>query len=208
MKTLKANNLSQAAKELKAIDEALVEKLNENIKEADKKHYHVILIKITERPGQVKNNVSFIIQKYTPRSFDKVKKQVAFLGFAAAIVLHDPSLLKEEDKTIVSTFEKTKTVEQVTKELEAKHKKEKEDLIKQLNDAKSGNVKTEGGDGNGSDDDTKVLKGDPNFDVAKAVKDDLIAFAGENEIDLKDAKLVDDIRKVVSDWLEAFNTSK
>ncbi len=192
MKTLKANNLSQATATLKSIDEALIEKLNKEVKFGDRKHYHVILVKIKERVGQVKNDVSIIVQKYTPRSFAKVKKQVAFLGFAQAIILHDPTQLKEEELIGLTSHEQTQTIEQVKKELEAKHKKEMDDLKKEINEGK---VKAKNTPIDEGTDEGKK------FDVKKANGSELKTFAIENEITIDEKAQVKDIRSVVSEWI-------
>lgn len=92
MSTLKANNQAQATKELQAIDKTLVENVNFNIKKTDEGNYHVALVRITERPGQVKNKVSITTHQYNKRAFPKAKKQVVFMGYAHAIILHDPTI--------------------------------------------------------------------------------------------------------------------
>ena len=192
MRTLEANNLSQATEELKSIDETLIKKLNKEVKFGDRKHYHVILVKIKERVGQVKNDVSIIVQKYTPRSFAKVKKQIAFLGFVQAIVLHDPTQLKEEEVTGLTSHEKTKTIEQVKKELEAKHKKEIYDLKNEINEGKVKEKNTPIEEGTNKN---------KKFDVKKANGNELKAFAIENKITIDEKSQVKDIRSVVSEWI-------
>lgn len=97
MKTLQANNLSQAVKELKKIDETLIDKVKTDVKDVDKKHYHVILVKVIDRPGQAKNKVTVSVQTYNKPAYEKLKKNFAFQGFTSVILLHDPSQLSPED---------------------------------------------------------------------------------------------------------------
>lgn len=119
MKKLKANNYSQASKEIESMDESLVQKLNEEINHDDRKHYHVAMVKIQDRPGQAKNKVSFFIQQYNERAFEKAKKNIAFLGFNKMVVLHDPSQLEEEEETFVPKHVAQKTESEIRKELQA-----------------------------------------------------------------------------------------
>ena len=196
MKTLKANNLTQAKKELGAIDgltDKQIAKLKSEVREADKKLYHVILVKKIHDAANQKYLVSFIVQQYNTRAFAKVKTSVTQLGFHKAIVLHDPTQVAEEKTPTLTTFDKQAIETQVKKDLEAKHKKEMDDLRAELEEkAKASKIN------NGND--NTIIVGE--IEVATAKKDDLLKFANDNKIELGDNPKVDTIRPIIAKWIE------
>lgn len=191
MKTLKVNRLEQAMKELKAIKgitEETIESVKTEIKPRERKLYHVALVKKHNNQAKEEYVTTVVVQSYNDRSFPNLKKNLVYLGINQAIVLHDPKL---EDFTNepTSTFETRKENLETIAEMKAKHEKEMADLRKELTSKPTENVVA---DENAGDGGTATV-----FDAEKAVKADLIAYAAENEIDLGEATLVDDIRKVV-----------
>ncbi len=205
MKTLKANNLTQAQKELEAIDgltDEKIAKLKSAVREADKKLYHVILVKKIHDAANQKYLVSFIVQQYNTRAFAKVKTSVTQLGFYKAIVLHDPTQVAEDETPTLTTFDKRAIESQVKKDLEAKHKKEIDDLRAELEE-KTRASKTD--DGNGADDtgagnDDTTIVGEIEVETAK--KDELLKFAEDNKIELGEDTKVDTIRPIIAKWIE------
>lgn len=97
MTFVKANNYDQAVKELATQDEKLVSQIPDKIDSAEKEMFHVITVKVNDRPGQAKNEVVQNVQKYHQVGFDKLKKNFLILGFATLIVLHDPNAGTEEE---------------------------------------------------------------------------------------------------------------
>lgn len=91
MAKTKTNNYSQATKEIGSMDKDLTEKIPQEIENKDAKMYHVALVKIAQRPGQVKNDVSVTVQQYHQNGFEKIKRSFIFQGFNKLIVVHDPS---------------------------------------------------------------------------------------------------------------------
>lgn len=89
--TIKTNNFDQAKKEIQAMDADMVSKIPSEVDVKDSKHYHVAMIKIMDRPGEVRNEVSVNVQMFHPRSFDKIKSSFRFLGYSKITVIHDPS---------------------------------------------------------------------------------------------------------------------
>lgn len=222
MKTSKANNLQQALKELEAIDglkKETIEKFNGEVREADRKKYHVILVKKIHDAAKQRYLVSIVRQQYGKRSWEKVKNSVVQLGFHKAILLHDPSQLKEEDAPTLTTKEQLEIDADVKKQLEEKHAKEVAELKAQLAEAKK-NEKANEKNANGSDgsDNNKNATGDGSgdkggdivgsIDIKEAKKAEIEKFAEDNGIDFGDKHLVDDIREIVAKWLDAKATDK
>jgi len=210
MKTLQASNLTQAVKALKKIDETLVSKIEKNVKDADKRHYHVILVRVKDRPGQTKNDVSVTTQTYSKLGFEKIKKNFVFQGFANAILLHDPSTLSAEELAKPKKGEKvavapvvppvdTKKDETISSQaqeiadlkakLAAKPKKEVAPVVPPVDN------------GSVSPPPEPTVKGDVDFDVSVADFKGLNEFAADNKIELGTAKSTDAIRIVVKDWI-------
>lgn len=109
MKRVKTNRYEQAVKEMKNLDESLVEKIKEEIKETDKDHFHVIMVKVLDRPGQVKNATTVTTQQFNEIAFQKIQKKFQFLGFTNLILLHDPrqNIEAVEEKVLDSSPKKT-----------------------------------------------------------------------------------------------------
>lgn len=118
MKKSKANNHQQASKELAVLDAKLAETLQEEINESDKGHYNVILVRIKDRPGEAKNEVTMNIQTFNKRGFERLGDNLAFHGINKMILLHDPALETEEDEVIIPNHEIQKTEEEIRKEVE------------------------------------------------------------------------------------------
>lgn len=91
MSKIKTNNFDQAKKEMEAMDATLVSKIPSEIDAKDSKHYHVAMVKIMDRPGEVKNDVSINVQAFHQRGFEKIKESFRFLGYSKITVVHDPS---------------------------------------------------------------------------------------------------------------------
>ena len=90
MSKISSNNYDQAVKEIKGMDAELVSRIPEKINANDANHYHVALVRITDRPGQVKNDVNVNVQQYHKNGFEKIKKTFIFQGFAKLVVVHNP----------------------------------------------------------------------------------------------------------------------
>jgi hypothetical protein len=188
MKTFKSNRLEQAFKELKTIkdlSEESIEGLQTEFTLRERKKYHVALVRKENNPRLEKYDVSVSVQSYNERSFPKLKKSLKFLGISKIVLLHDPRNEDFEAKHI-PTIDERKESNKAVLELMKKQKDEIAELKKELAAKNAG--KTEE---------------DPIFDVEKAVKADLIAFAGINEIDLGESLKVEEIRTVVKDWSES-----
>jgi hypothetical protein len=72
------------------MDSSLVSKIPTEIDSKDSKMYHVALVKIMDRPGEVKNDVSVNVQQYHERGFEKIQSSFRFLGYSKITVIHDP----------------------------------------------------------------------------------------------------------------------
>lgn len=205
MKTLQVNRLEQAMKEIKAIKgitEETIESIKTEIKPRERKLYHVALIKKVNNPAKEEYTTSVLVQSYNDRSFPNLKKNLVYLGFSQAIVLHDPS---NEDLTVApkATFESRKENQEAIADLTKKHNDEVAELKRKLAAKNAGEVvvdgTTDGGTDGGGDGSETITE----IDVDKAKKDELIAFAQIKEIPLGDASKVDEIREVVKTWVES-----
>lgn len=191
MKTLKASNLGQAQKQLSEIDKSLAEKLNENVKDVDKKHYHVILVKVVDRPGQPKNDVSMIIQTYNKQGYEKLKKNFIFQGFTQAILLHEP--VADEDVVIENVSdEKDAIIAGKDAEIEALKAK----LASVPNQTTQPEPET-------TTQPVESQNQEDVFDVLTADFKGLNVFASENNIDLQGKRSTEDIRVVVDNWIKS-----
>lgn len=196
MKTIKANNFDQALKEIEGLDKDQAGKVKEAIKVCDRKHNHVIGVKILDRPGQAKNDVEIQTLILTDDKFKKLNKNPKFHGFAKLIVLHDASQDEGTETPILDIQDEAKIEAKVKAELEAKHQKEMDELRAKL--------KAE------AIEDQKKSKPDGNADVDVLVKfkteldatvDELKEYAKDNEIDLSGLKNKSDIQLAIGTWL-------
>lgn len=215
MKTLQANNLQQTLTALKAVkdlDEKRIAELENNyvVRFPDRKMYHLVLVRRQNNPTKEAYDVSFMVQQYNKRGFEKIKKGFGQFGYSQAIILHNPELLDESETPKLTTFEKTQINNSAdVKALEEKHKKEVEALKKQLADAtadKKGS-ETNDTDTTGANDNTgsKIVG---TIDIENAVKAEMRKFAKDNNIDLGGNRNVEDIRPIIAKWLDDANATE
>lgn len=202
MKTLKASNLNQAVKELNKIDKSLIEKVDENVKDANKAHYHVILVKVKDRPGQAKNKVTVIVQTYNKAGFEKIKKNFVFQGFSSVVLLHDPSTLSAEE------LAPTKKLAEKPAPVAPVDTKKDETISAQANTISEKDQEIADLKAKLSEKPAPVDNGDVDFDVETADFKSLNEFAAANKIELGTAKSTDAIRVVVKEWIAKKVTTK
>lgn len=123
-KTFKSNRYAKATKELEAIAKGLSEKVSEDIKDTDKFHYHVALVKVTDRPGQVNNKVNVSVHCYSKQGWEKIQKNYAFHGFSKIVLVHDPSQVEEEQPIIVPQHVTTSATASVNEKADQKKQAE------------------------------------------------------------------------------------
>lgn len=202
MKTLVPNQLKEAKEALKTIDgmtDKVLAVLPKKINHKDRKFYHLALVSRTNNPATMKYTNSIMVQQYGKLGYLKIKEKFTERGFYTAVLLHNPENLNEDETPRITQHEETQIRAKVEKELSDKHEKEKEEMRKEFEE-KLRAQKAE-------DKKAEELKNQiENFDVAKANKDALIAFAKGQEIELGEAKNVDDIRAVVTKWVEENTT--
>ena len=185
MKKLKSNRYEKAVNEIKNLDENLSSKIVEEIKESDKDHFHVATIKISDRPGQVKNDVSVVTQKLNQIQFDKLQKNFQFLGFNKLILSHDPRLNVEKEFKIVPPV---KTQDEIDAEIEA----EVEARVKARLEAQEGKEEKD-----------PVKTQDENSNVYGKTSKEMKAFAETNEIDIVGLIKKEEIEGAIVAWIEA-----
>lgn len=90
MKSLKANNYEKAVLELNEVDSGLGNQISEEVKAQDASSFHVALVRITDRPGEAKNDVNVQVQHYSEQGFEKLEKNYTFMSINKIVLVHDP----------------------------------------------------------------------------------------------------------------------
>jgi len=199
MKTLKVSNYQQALKEINALDSEKAGIIKEEINFEDRNHYHVAMVRITDRPGQAKNDVSVNVQMFHESGFQKLEKNFQILGFNKLIVVHDPNQNPvEETQTAPQSGTTdtppaiTKTPEEIEAEIEAKANAKADELF----NARLAKMEAEKG--------TQGQGTPPATDEAVKFGEtiaEMKAFAESNKIDLSGLKKSEDIKTAIETWL-------
>jgi len=190
MKTLQANNYSQALKELEALDSGLKGEIKETINEADKDYFHVALIRVTEKVGAVKNDVSIVVQHYNLLAFEKLNKNFMYQNISKLIVVHDPRENTQEASTTTAPPTEGKTEAEIEAEIEKRVAERMKESAGTTTAPPTTATMTDGTSG-------IVDEGKEKPNLAE-----LKLFAKENEIDLKGLTKKDDIEKAIEAWKE------
>lgn len=187
MSHIKTNNYNQAIKEIGSMDQELIAKIPQEVENKNAKMYHVALVKITPKPGEVKNDVKVTIQQYHQNGFEKIQKSFMFQGFNKLILVHDPSVkkavsptkeeieakrLEAEKQLAADSLEQSKKLED--QKQEPKEPSQADILEKEYQDAIGGN------------------------------KPELLDFAKQHGIDLGESSNNDQRKEVITAW---FNTA-
>lgn len=225
MKTLQANNLDQAIKELSQIDPELAKQVKPEVRECDRGYYHAILVRIEPKENQVKNKVLITQQIYNKPAFEQAKKSNILLGISSMIVLHDPSLEDVKEPVYLARHEVSDIKAKVEKELKEKMEKEyNEKLNAALAEAKAGKMDVkdaetekgqedpgdqgpvnQGPDGTQTDGD-----GDPLAEIKQFAKEleegtglpQMHGFAKDHEIDVTGLKTKEEVKGALSEWIK------
>lgn len=107
MSTIKANNHSQACKELEAIEQGLSSKISSEVKEGNKNHFNVILVQRINDSVNERYITKLVPQAFSAEGYEKVKKQFQYLGYSKVVLLHDPNM-KEVAKDDSAKDDKSK----------------------------------------------------------------------------------------------------
>jgi hypothetical protein len=197
MKTFKANNYDQAVKEIDALDKSKTEVIKEDIRFEDRKHFHVAMVRITDRPGEAKNDVSVNVQMFHDQGFVKLQKSFSFLGWNKLVVVHDPR--QNEIEATNPTIEKDsamKTPAEIEAEIEAKAEKMFQEKLAKMEAGKKTSDSTKSGDV------PEVGKDSQMEFFASSTVDQLKEYAKTNEIDLSGLKAKEDIKLAIVTWYE------
>ncbi len=202
MTKIKANRHQQAVLEVEKLDKELVGKINEEINHDDRNHYHVALVRITDRPGEAKNHVSIVVQQFNEPGFAKIEKNFKFLGWNKMIVVHDPRQNPKEETPIAPVQTPAPTTNAGTgmtaEEMEAEIERRAQEKANQLIEAsKNTDDSANAGTGTATDENKKNIP-DPfeNGDTVKAMKE----FAEKHNIDLSGLKLQGEIKATLLTW--------
>lgn len=186
MKNLKSNRYEKAVNEIKNLDESLVEKIKSEIKESDKGYFHVAMVKIHERAGSVKNDVSVTTQPFGLIQFEKLQKNYQFLGYNKLILVHDPRL-ETQDEFVGETKKVVPMSKEELDELIEQRVQERMDAREQL-------------EGKSKEELIEKVYGN----TVKEMK----IFADLKEIDLTGLIKKEDIEGAIDAWLELEAQSK
>lgn len=199
MTKIKANRHQQAVLEVEKLDKELVGKINEEINHDDRNHYHVALVRITDRPGEAKNNVSIVVQQFNEPGFKKIEKNFKFLGWNKMIVVHDPKQNPKEEAPIAPAQTPAPTTNAGTgmtaEEMEAEIERRAQEKANQLIEV-SKNADDSANAGTGTDEGNKIPDPFKNGDTVKAMKE----FAEKHNIDLSGLKLQGEIKATLLTW--------
>ncbi len=194
MGQLKANRADEAVKELKdfGFKAEEIKGLNQTIKKTDKKHVHVIIVKKQNNPLKEEYDRSFYVQIYNKRGFANLKNHVKSMPISKLVVLHDPSLEKDDEKVeTLTAFQEQQVNARVDAHLKQKESEDRKDLKAQLRQEILDEMNVEGaGSGNSLGD----------FDAAAATLPQLQKFAKDNNVDLGDSKELEAVRAAVIKW--------
>jgi len=188
-KKLKPNRLKEASKEIEAlkISKGEKDKIDLSVLERNKKFYHVALVRRVNNPAKKEYENSFVVQIYNKRAYDKLKTKIKSMPIDKMIVLHDPTLEKDDEIiTTLSSHEQSKIASKIEKELTEKFEKEKAEAIKK---AKEEALAEKNGEEKGG------------FDVESATLPQLNKFASDKEIDLQGKTSKEDVKAIVLDFL-------
>jgi len=202
MKKFNANRHQLAVTEMEQLDKSQVDKIKEEINFDDRNHYHVAMVKITDRPGEAKNDVSVVVQHFNEQGFEKIKKNFAFLGWNKLIVVHDPSQNPKEETTPIAPVQTTETTsnagtQMTTEEIEAEiERRANEKALKIVEDSKTNDDdQSNAGTGLDKDQDNDNVP----FHFGETVKE-MEDFAKANGIDLSGLRKKDEIKAVILTW--------
>jgi hypothetical protein len=205
MKTFKANNFNQALKEIQSLDSEKSGIVKEEINFEDRNHYHVAMVRITDRPGEAKNEVSVNVQMFHEAGFRKLEKNFPFLGWNKLVMIHDPKQNPVEETiapqagSIVPPVI-TKTQEEIDAEIEAKANAKADELF-EARLAKMEADKTQ--DASVAPLQGNKLDADQQLEFfGSATVDQLKEYAKDNEIDLSGLKVKEDIKTTILAWYE------
>lgn len=200
MSKIKPNNLEKALAEVQAfaknygIPAEISNKVPQEIKETDKGCNIVILLKINHNSGTKKNECYINVQALNERQLKKlVNKKVQSISYDKAILLHkgeEGAVIVEKKEAGAPAPIKAEVLEnqlaEVTGQLSEKDARIAE-LEAMLKEKEAGAPATE----------EKVP-----FDYKTAKKEELIAFCLQNGLELKGEEKVDELRTMVSKFIE------
>lgn len=173
------------------MDPDLIKKIPEFISKNDAKHFHVALVKIFTREGQVKNDVSINVQQYHPNGFEKIKKSFRFHGFNKLVIVHDPTQPVTEAKEPAKL---TKVQDTGAKTPEGDQNAGKKA------DADSG----KGNEGDQGDQTSPAEQLEKEYQFAiTGNKAELVDFAEKKGIDLTKASNNDERKEAITGWFNA-----
>lgn len=207
MSKINANSYELAVKEVKAFDERLAEKVPQTIKAEDKNHYVVLLVRKVNNPAKKRYDVSFNLQTFDKRSIEKATKNVEQNGFDKLIILHNPTIETSETPVQEGAPAKTETAEEIEARIRAEYEKKyagADVVAESVTGAGAGTADTQSTEETATG--AGVDAGTDGEDVSKKLKrltkEELIAFAGENEIDITGLQKKDEILEALLSWNE------
>lgn len=203
MNKIQPSNFDNAVAEVSALRKECVAKIPELIDVRESKLFHIIAVKVHDRPGEAQNEVVVEVKKLHKIGFEKFNKNFRFLGFSKLIILNDPEKVvipenqeegKEED-LIVNASGTQLTPEEIEAEIERRAKAKAQEIL----EANSGSNQTPGSNVAGSNVGTTATSQEP---IDEMTLKELQKFAKDNEIELSGTTKKDEVLTIIKTWLE------
>lgn len=198
MNKIQPSNFDNAVAEVSALRKECVAKIPELIDVRESKLYHIIAVKVHDRPGEAQNEVVVEVKKLHKIGFEKFNRNFRFLGFSKLIILNDPEKVvipenqeegKEEDLNVNASGTQL-TPEEIEAEIERRAKAKAQEILQ----AGSGSNQTPG-----SNVGTTATSQEP---IDEMTLKELQKFAKDNEIELSGATKKEEVLTIIKTWLE------
>ena len=203
MKTVKTTNYANAVKQAEAIGKGVSDKIPEQIKDADKSVYHVLLVRKQHNPAKKRYDVISSIQTFHKgQAFEKIAKNYARHNFDELIIVHDPTKLAKADAeaTTLKAHESKSIDAQIEKEereaMEKRIAERKAEAKKTLQANKEVEAEKEAKD-------AKPKEPTLEFQGLEVTEANVIEFAKDNKIDISKAKSAQGKLAIVKKWVDA-----
>lgn len=194
MNKIQPSNFDNAVAEVSALRKELVAKIPELIDVRESKLFHVIAVKVHDRPGEAQNEVVVEVKKLHKIGFEKFNKNFRFLGFSKLIILNDPEKVvipenqeegKEEDLNVNASGTQL-TPEEIEAEIERRAKAKAQEMLE------AGNVSNQ----------TTGATATSQEPIDEMTLKELQKFAKDNEIELSGTTKKDEVLTIIKTWLE------
>lgn len=217
MKQIQANNWTQAEAKLAKLYPNDYDHITGLIDPQDKHSFHVLMVKRIHKPQSQSYETKIHRIQYNEKQFNKIMKSgtYKYMGYKEVILLHDPST--EPKEVTVPHHEELQIRHDVKQwtaaDIEAEVQKRLAERLTELKGETGGTkivdttenvVNTKAARTSETIEDEK----EPiSFNVSRATKAELLAFAEKHNIDLGEANTLATMQPIIKTWLDAYNAS-